>query len=60
MGGGGGQEAGGNNASELAEILKGGRLAEDLQCREDRNLKYRTQNACCNRYEIGLLKSMKG
>lgn len=49
-----------NIASGLAEILKGGRLAEDLQCGEDRNLKYRTQNACCNRYEIGLLKSMKG
>lgn len=58
--GGGRQEVlGGDNASELAEILKGGRLAEDLRCREDRNLKYRTQNACCNRYEIGL-KSMKG
>lgn len=50
----------GNNATGLAEILKGGRLAEDLQCGEDWNLKYRTQNACCNRYEIGLLNSMKG
>lgn len=32
---GGGGRGRGNNASGLAEILKGGRLAEDLQCGED-------------------------